>query len=695
MAITTTNITGDIALPDGTIPSKSSVTFTMTGFDTDATAGVTIAPRSVTSVLSDTGALDVDLWSNEDGERTTFYSVSLNIYNGTNPLVFDAGKIEVPTTGGPYDLNDLLPIAPPSGATVDEYIAQLAASVAAVEAAETNALAAETNALASEVAAAASAAEAALYDGVWLDDVSDLIADTALTYTASQPGTVVAGDIVQTRAEGFSYEVAASGATDGHLETAGGVKLYVLQAGGVRPEQFIGTVTPGTTDMTDAITDADARARVLGVPLVLSGEYRTISTITLTAETIVSHGASIVKDLNNTEVVRFQGSSGGAMGQFRTMIGRLKASQSASPDPTTQTTAHAYIFEDVINSEFGTLDSGHCAYAFVNDETSGHGLCWGNVFKSLITRGAVQGYMYWDFPGSGGHTGNVFLHCYFKGQEVGSTTLLDKHNYPLYFNNMDGFDFRVLSVEHTRTADGISFIRMDNQGAMQIGQLRLEGSEHVGSTSRGIFEFSNAGTVKAAVNIENIHLNDVTVSIGTLSLLSASTASKGGLTVSTFTGTVATNSFSDFRALDTDGPASVVIGENSGCEDYFTSMTNLIKGALPSGFRPNLWVGGAPYQRLFLIENPGASVDIGQSDFMRFTGASTASLSTVNATDRSGERTRVITMQNSTSGDITITGGGNINRPSNEAFDLTWPTARTLIGVYNFINDKFDIIGLT
>ena len=56
--------------------------------------------------------------------------------------------------------------------------------------------------------------------------VPALIADTSLTYTAGQPGTVVAGQIVRTRAEGFSYEVAASGATDHHVITAGGVKLY-------------------------------------------------------------------------------------------------------------------------------------------------------------------------------------------------------------------------------------------------------------------------------------------------------------------------------------------------------------------------------------------------------------------------------------------------------------------------------------
>ena len=57
-------------------------------------------------------------------------------------------------------------------------------------------------------------------------DVPTLLADTTLTYTAAQPGTVVAGDVVRTREEGFAYEVAASGATDQHVTTAGGVKLY-------------------------------------------------------------------------------------------------------------------------------------------------------------------------------------------------------------------------------------------------------------------------------------------------------------------------------------------------------------------------------------------------------------------------------------------------------------------------------------
>lgn len=60
-------------------------------------------------------------------------------------------------------------------------------------------------------------------------DVSALLADTQFTYAAGVPNTiqVATGDILRTLAEGFAYEVAASGATNQHVTTAGGVKLYV------------------------------------------------------------------------------------------------------------------------------------------------------------------------------------------------------------------------------------------------------------------------------------------------------------------------------------------------------------------------------------------------------------------------------------------------------------------------------------
>lgn len=93
-------------------------------------------------------------------------------------------------------------------------------------------------------------------------DVATLLADTTLTYTSAQPGTVVAGDVVRTRAEGFAYEVAASGATDHHVITAGGVKLYVLT-----PDvRAFGAVGNGATDDTAAFTKAATAFKTVNVP---------------------------------------------------------------------------------------------------------------------------------------------------------------------------------------------------------------------------------------------------------------------------------------------------------------------------------------------------------------------------------------------------------------------------------------------
>lgn len=114
----------------------------------------------------------------------------------------------------------------------------------------------------------------------WRDDVAALLADTTLTYTGAQPGTVAAGDIIRTQAEGFSYQVAASGASDHHVITAGGVKLYVLpnSDGEVNVRAF-GTAGDGVADDTAAFTKALATQRDVFVP---NGTYLITDTLTAT-----------------------------------------------------------------------------------------------------------------------------------------------------------------------------------------------------------------------------------------------------------------------------------------------------------------------------------------------------------------------------------------------------------------------------
>lgn len=88
-----------------------------------------------------------------------------------------------------------------------------------------------------------------LYDSPTLDTVADLLADTALTYTAGQPGTVVAGDLVNIRADNSSLEVLASGATVYGYLTAGGVKLKLLGGGlEYNAAKVITRFTPGVPE---------------------------------------------------------------------------------------------------------------------------------------------------------------------------------------------------------------------------------------------------------------------------------------------------------------------------------------------------------------------------------------------------------------------------------------------------------------
>jgi hypothetical protein len=87
------------------------------------------------------------------------------------------------------------------------------------------------------------------------DTVAALLSDDNLSYTTGTKNTVVPGDAIY--AQGFTYEVAESDASDEDITTAGGVKLYA--ANELRPEMF--------DSIEDAITAAAQNGRALrGTP---------------------------------------------------------------------------------------------------------------------------------------------------------------------------------------------------------------------------------------------------------------------------------------------------------------------------------------------------------------------------------------------------------------------------------------------
>ena len=150
----------------------------------------------------------------------------------------------------------------------------------AVSASAASAVASDVSAVASEASAqesAASASSAALYDGPWIDDVATLLADTTLTLPPGQPNTVVIGDYVRTRKEGFSYEVVASG---GDVVTAGGIELDVLVGSdGMHNVRAFGAKGDASTDDTAAVQKAINASWLGGIVFFPKGEY-VVSTLT-------------------------------------------------------------------------------------------------------------------------------------------------------------------------------------------------------------------------------------------------------------------------------------------------------------------------------------------------------------------------------------------------------------------------------
>lgn len=97
----------------------------------------------------------------------------------------------------------------------------------------------------------------------WFKDVAALLTDTGLVASTD--------DIVRTQAEGFSYKVAASGATDHHVTTAGGVKLYVLplwlgSAGGIHNPIAWGADDTGATDVSAILAQVFAQGGTIFLP---------------------------------------------------------------------------------------------------------------------------------------------------------------------------------------------------------------------------------------------------------------------------------------------------------------------------------------------------------------------------------------------------------------------------------------------
>ena len=122
-------------------------------------------------------------------------------------------------------------------------------------------------------------------------DLAALLSDTALTYTVGQAGTVSSGGVIRTRAEGFSYEVAASASADQHVTTAGGVKLYVLTGqDGYAPLDAFGT---DGTKVGDSV--AIRKAFLSGHPVRAFNKRYFYDGVNIATDHVILHGSAMPK----------------------------------------------------------------------------------------------------------------------------------------------------------------------------------------------------------------------------------------------------------------------------------------------------------------------------------------------------------------------------------------------------------------
>lgn len=120
--------------------------------------------------------------------------------------------------------------------------------------------------------------------------VAGLLGDTAMSYTSAEAVLVTAGEYL--KAGQYLYQVAAAGAANHHLTTAGGVKLYVLTDEAPLAEQF-GAKGDGTTEDSSAIS---AALTAFGQVRLGAKTYRARNIQLTGGRTLLGRGATLKND---------------------------------------------------------------------------------------------------------------------------------------------------------------------------------------------------------------------------------------------------------------------------------------------------------------------------------------------------------------------------------------------------------------
>lgn len=302
------------------------------------------------------------------------------------------------------------------------------------------------------------------------DTVALLLADTG-TYT-----NYAAGDYFRVVNGGFTYEVAASGASDQHVTTAGGAKLYVLpDAGGYNIKAF-GAVSNGSTDDATAVRAAvDAAWNAGGGTVIFpTGNTRVQSSIDVYKSaakpiTLQGLGGSIVS--TTQDIVLFEiAESVNADNLTITQSGTAKTGRAFSTPTTKQIASNRFSRLTINNFKYGfwlryslwsvwdTVQFSNCACGIKFSR---------NALPNDQTNPSAPGA--WNADPGFFHNENVLTNVVCDGGEVG------------IWGTVNGCVFDAVTCQGQSSSTGSGNVVLP--AAMQGTGLWLQGSaDAVGST---------------------------------------------------------------------------------------------------------------------------------------------------------------------------------------------------------------------
>lgn len=110
MALVTQPVTGTFYYADGTAMAGAYLLITLSNPTTDSGSPGTLPPAYVEDSTIGDGSFSINLWPNERGVETTYYSIEVSYIDKVSGRLVKSkiGKFQVPDSSGPHNIEDLL-----------------------------------------------------------------------------------------------------------------------------------------------------------------------------------------------------------------------------------------------------------------------------------------------------------------------------------------------------------------------------------------------------------------------------------------------------------------------------------------------------------------------------------------------------------------------------------------------------------